>query len=405
MKKILTVSLVAMMAVSAARADIASVEYVTKNYTTTTAMESAIATAKSEAISAAATDAAKYIDATELKDSQDAQDVVLKKYVDDAVDGLSGTGGAITALDARVGTAEGKITTLEGKMTTAEGKITTAEGEIDALQTSLAAGGATANAIAAAAKAGTDAASALEAYKTTVTNTLKEYSTTAQMNTAITDNAVNTVATGTGNGTIAVDGTDVAVKGLGTAAYTDATAYDAAGAAGTAETNAKSYTDTKIGDIGNYETVAAYAKAEADAVNADLGGLQATVGGHTSQIQAMDSKLSTVEATADAAVVANTAITAGTATKITYDAKGLVTKGEALTKDDIPTIDQAQVSGLTDALNNKQAKAAANPYQIVKEDGTWATLTYGLPDKCKGDGVVCSLISTNGTVGWEVVAK
>lgn len=39
------------------------------------------------------------------------------------------------------------------------------------------------------------------------------------------------IATGSANGTISVDGSDVAVKGLGTAAYTDATAYDAAGAA------------------------------------------------------------------------------------------------------------------------------------------------------------------------------
>ena len=385
MKKILTVSLVAMMAVSAARADIASVEYVTNNYTTTENMTTAISTAKSEAISAAAADAAKYIDATELKDSQEAQDVELKKYVDDAVDGLSGTGGAITALDTRV---------------------TTAEGEIDELQTSLAAGGATANAIAEAKKAGTDAASALDAYKTTVTNTLKEYSTTAQMNTAIANNAVNTVATGTENGTIAVDGTDVAVKGLGTAAYTDTTAYDAAGAAAAAQTAAIEHTNTKIGDLGTgVNTVVDYVVAAVGEVDGGLGDLQDAVDQNAGKITALQTQLGTVETTANAAVKANAAITAGTATKITYDAKGLVTKGEALTKDDIPTIEQSQVNGLGTALNNKQAKAGANPYQIVKADGTWATLTYELPDKCKGSGVVCSLISTNGTVGWEVVAK
>ena len=44
------------------------------------------------------------------------------------------------------------------------------------------------------------------------------------------------ITTGTENGTIAVEGTDVAVKGLGSAAYTDATAYDAAGAASTVKT-------------------------------------------------------------------------------------------------------------------------------------------------------------------------
>lgn len=45
------------------------------------------------------------------------------------------------------------------------------------------------------------------------------------------DSAVQSVAQGSTNGTIAVDGTDVAVKGLGSAAYTDSTAYDASGAA------------------------------------------------------------------------------------------------------------------------------------------------------------------------------
>lgn len=45
------------------------------------------------------------------------------------------------------------------------------------------------------------------------------------------DSAVQSVAEGSANGTIAVDGTDVAVHGLGSAAYTASTAYDAAGAA------------------------------------------------------------------------------------------------------------------------------------------------------------------------------
>ena len=45
------------------------------------------------------------------------------------------------------------------------------------------------------------------------------------------DSAVQSVVTGTANGTIAVDGTDVAVKGLRSAAYTNADAYDAAGVA------------------------------------------------------------------------------------------------------------------------------------------------------------------------------
>lgn len=62
------------------------------------------------------------------------------------------------------------------------------------------------------------------------------------------DSALQTadITTGNANGTIAVDGTDVAVKGLGGAAYKEANAFDAAGSAATAETNAKTYTDNAL---------------------------------------------------------------------------------------------------------------------------------------------------------------
>lgn len=63
------------------------------------------------------------------------------------------------------------------------------------------------------------------------------------------------LATGTLNGTIEITKngtkTDVAVKGLGTAAYFDMGAFDASGAASTALSNAKSYTDTKIAALVN----------------------------------------------------------------------------------------------------------------------------------------------------------
>lgn len=54
------------------------------------------------------------------------------------------------------------------------------------------------------------------------TNT-NAYATAAQGEKA--DSAVQSVASGTANGTIKVDGTDVAVTGLGSAAYTEASAY------------------------------------------------------------------------------------------------------------------------------------------------------------------------------------
>lgn len=62
-------------------------------------------------------------------------------------------------------------------------------------------------------------------------------------------------ASGSTNGAIAINGTDVAVKGLKSAAFQEASAFDAAGAAATAEQNAKTYTDGKISDLGKVMTV------------------------------------------------------------------------------------------------------------------------------------------------------
>lgn len=70
------------------------------------------------------------------------------------------------------------------------------------------------------------------------------------------------IKTGTENGTIAVKGTDVAVKGLGSAAYVATTAFDAAGSAAAAESRAKAYAD---GLAVNYDAAGAAATAEANA--------------------------------------------------------------------------------------------------------------------------------------------
>ena len=82
------------------------------------------------------------------------------------------------------------------------------------------------------------------------------------------DTSVQTVASGSANGTIAVDGTDVAVTGLGSAAFANTDAFDAAGAAATAEANAKAYTDAEIVKAKTYaeeKATAAQTAAEATA--------------------------------------------------------------------------------------------------------------------------------------------
>ena len=59
-------------------------------------------------------------------------------------------------------------------------------------------------------------------------------------------NAVKEVVSGTVNGTVKVDGEDVAVAGLGTAAYANLDAFEVSGSAATAEQNAKNYVDNAL---------------------------------------------------------------------------------------------------------------------------------------------------------------
>lgn len=60
------------------------------------------------------------------------------------------------------------------------------------------------------------------------------------------DTAVQSVVSGTANGTILVDNVAVAVHGLGSAAYTNSSAYDTAGAAAQALADAKKYTNDAL---------------------------------------------------------------------------------------------------------------------------------------------------------------
>lgn len=82
--------------------------------------------------------------------------------------------------------------------------------------------------------------------KVTVAATQKTINAIALAETAL---QASGITTGGANGTIAVNGSDVAVKGLGSAAYTDANAYDVNGAAANALTAATKYTDDEISAV------------------------------------------------------------------------------------------------------------------------------------------------------------
>lgn len=101
------------------------------------------------------------------------------------------------------------------------------------------------------------------------------------------DSAVQTVETGATNGHIKVDGTDVKVKGLNTAAYTtvDTLNATAQGYATTAKTEAETYTNNRIGTLGKVgdtqtdHTVKTYVDAQTTTINNSISTINNTLTG------------------------------------------------------------------------------------------------------------------------------
>ena len=195
-------------------------------------------------------------------------------------DDIKANADAIEALQAEDILLDGRLDVLEAKFGGAEGSV---EDQIaDAKQAAIDAAAADATskanaaeanakshaetkateakdaAIAAAAADATTKANAAQAAAEATAKSYADglagnYATAAQGAKADTALQVADIATGSANGTIAVKGADVAVKGLGSAAYADTTAFDAAGTAAAqasaAEGAAKAYTDTEIAKI------------------------------------------------------------------------------------------------------------------------------------------------------------
>ena len=164
----------------------------------------------------------------------------------------------LSSLAVRVKTLEDadlitRVTTLEGKFT-GEGSV---EDLIDAAKQAAI--------TTAAADAKTKADNAENAAKAYADGLAANYATAAQGAKADTALQAADIVTGVTNGTISVKGADIAVKGLGSAAYTEASAYDVSGAAATAEANAKAYTDKEIN-----EKVIALTTAEIEAAIASV---------------------------------------------------------------------------------------------------------------------------------------
>ena len=189
-----------MMAVSAANADIASTDYVGKQITATAGT------------------------LTSLKTTAKGNLVAAINEVDDNIGTVSFTAEGSTQGKTNLTEAIAAVDAFVQGMSNVQAGITTSINELDgAIET-------------------------LNGDAQTAGSVLK----------SINDHAVNSVTSGTTNGTIKVDGAEVAVAGLGSAAYTESSAY-ATSAQGTKADNALAR--TQIGAAANF-TIPDECKAE-----------------------------------------------------------------------------------------------------------------------------------------------
>ena len=256
------------------------------DYSTTADMNTAIATAKDEAIAAAATDATtkannalaaakEYVDGKGYQTEDDVNALISSAtsgkqdaIVDNEFIVADGNGG-LKVKDASVTDAhlaDSAVTTAkvaDGAITSdkldsgVKDSLTKANTAVQTVTTGTANGTITVD--------GTEVAVAgWNTKQDTISNTstiVKDGTGlkvadgsigTTQLDSSVNESltransAVQSVTTGTTNGTISVDGTEVEVAGLGSLAYEDAASFEAAGAAAAAEANAKAYTDARL---------------------------------------------------------------------------------------------------------------------------------------------------------------
>ena len=143
-----------------------------------------------------------------------------------------------------------------------------------------------------------------------------------------------TLDEGSTNGTVAFNGEDVPVHGLGSAAYTESSAYDAAGAASGVQT-ALTGTAADASSVNTIHGAKKYANEKATAA-------QTAAEGHADDlIAALDSDGQTAGT--------------GEVISVVSQAAGVITvQKKTLTADDIPALTTAKITGLDTALAGKQ---------------------------------------------------
>lgn len=150
---------------------------------------------------------------------------------------------------------------------------------------------------------------------------------------ALASSAIQKVESGTANGTIAVDGTDIAVTGLRSAAYTDSTAYDTAGTAAGIKT-ALEGADADKADALTIKGAKKYAEEKATA--------------------AQSAAETTAKGYVDGLNLADKAVTKQLVSAVTQTNGQIAVIRRELVADDIPTLGISKIDGLQGALGAKQ---------------------------------------------------
>ena len=312
MKKILAVSLCAIMAVSAARADIASVEYVEKQ---TGVLTNLTTTAKGNLVGAInevagkANAAATQTAFNELKSTVDGLttgDNSVGGQIDDKISELNKPDTAVAKQFVTAVSEESGIVSVSRRALEAADIPTIEQSQVNGLTTALSGKQATISDLATIRSGAAAGATALQKAD---------------------------IVTGTGNGTISVDGADVAVKGLGSAAYT------ASGAYATSAQGAKADTAVQPSAISDMQTKSnRLTTADTTSItDANKDTLYPTVGRTTQMINELS-------------------------TNVTTNIDSLNTALTTLS------------NNTTTALSGKQTKSTA-AYQMGGANGTWTTMT------------------------------
>ena len=222
-------------------------------------------------------------------------------------------------------------------------------------------------------------------------------------------------AEGSTDGTIALNGTDVAVHGLGSAAFEDTTAFDAAGDADAAETAAKGYADditvngkgqtnqaitidgSDIDLTGYTEASAKAAVAATDDVNAAIGKLEYRL----DNLDLGDATAASVATflTSPALTGTPTAPTAAVNTNTTQIATTAFVKNEI--DDRIVSIQAMQFKGVADSASDLDADAQPG---WTYRAGT--AFTLGQEEVEVGDMIICTKAATTDPVAaaqWAVI--